>query len=509
MAEPDGRISRLPGVGAVGARLLFPDGRIQHAGVVHGLYHGKAGPAFKLSPCWDNGYLSYARVARNYSAVTAACMLTRREQFLSLGGFDEEAFPVAYNDVDYGYRLIDAGYRIVYCPDAELFHHEGHSRGSVDNPEELASFLGKYRGRRDPYYNANLSLDDERFSIEARTVAPTGLGPIPTLMLCAQPQLGRRPLQPVRDDRAAQGDGDHRTGGLLPPRRPTPQRVREDRHPGGHLPAPALGASFTIAAYEEAIRAFSRYIRENGIELVYGNTLQTFYGIDAAREAGLPSIWNPRESEPWQTYFDHFVPEIAARALACFRYPYKVVFVADATREGFSALDTHHNFTTVHNGLNRRPVRGDPGPMAPGGRPTAPGPRRRLARRPDPGDRLRSQGPVGSDRGLRPPGRESARRVTGFIVGDRPGPYSERLHAARRSLGEPIELEDPDHPRDVGRRPLLLGRRPVRLLVPDRELPPGYPRGHGRRPADHHDPGLRNPGAGAGEHQRPVLFARG
>src|SRR5262249_51687424 len=94
-----------------------------------------------------------------------------------------------------------------------------------------------------------------------------------------------------------------------------------------------LSGVSTIAAYEEAIRAFARYIRENGVELVYGNTLQTFYGIDAAREAGLPSIWNPRESEPWQTYFDHFAPEIAARALACFRYPYKVVFVADATRE--------------------------------------------------------------------------------------------------------------------------------------------------------------------------------
>ncbi len=131
----------MPGVGAVGARLLFPDGRVQHAGVIHGLYHGKAGPAFKLLPCWENGYLGYARVARNYSAVTAACMLTQRDLFLSLGGFDEEAFPVAYNDVDYSYRLIDAGRRIVYCPSAELLHHEGHSRGGVDSPEELASFL--------------------------------------------------------------------------------------------------------------------------------------------------------------------------------------------------------------------------------------------------------------------------------------------------------------------------------------------------------------------------------
>ena len=498
----------MPGVGAVGARLLFPDGRIQHAGVIHGLYHGKAGPAFKLSPCWDNGYLSYARVARNYSAVTAACMLTRRDHFLSLGGFDEEAFAVAYNDVDYGYRMIDAGHRIVYCPGAELLHHEGHSRGSLDNPEELASFLGKYRGRRDPYYNVNLSLDDERFSIEARTVAPTGLGPIPTLMLAFNLNWEGTPYSQFEMTARLKEMGIIEPVVYCPhdgPLRKEYERigVRVDL-----FPHPVSGV-FTIAAYEEAIRAFSRYIRENGVELVYGNTLQTFYGIDAAREAGLPSIWNPRESEPWQTYFDHFVPEIAARALACFRYPYKVVFVADATRERFSALNTHHNFTTVHNGLNRDRFEAT----------LARWPREAARRHLDLGEDSLAVLILGTvcdrkgqldviealghlDEGSAPPGHWHHRR----------GPPRSLQRTAARGPPEPRgadEFADPDHPRDVGRRPLLLGRRPVRLLVPDRELPSGYPRGHGRRPADHHDPGLRNPGAGAREHQRPVLSARG
>src|SRR5262249_54220455 len=121
--------SRLPGVGAVGARLLYRDGRIQHAGVVHGFHEGLAGHAFKLLPCWDPGTLNLARVSRNCSAVTAACMLTPRRLFLDMGGFDEVHFPVAYNDADYGYRLADAGYRSVYCAEAELYHHEGASRG--------------------------------------------------------------------------------------------------------------------------------------------------------------------------------------------------------------------------------------------------------------------------------------------------------------------------------------------------------------------------------------------
>ena len=121
--------SRLDGVGAVGARLLFPDGRIQHAGIVHGLHEGLAGHAFKLLPWWDSGTFNLARVSRNCMAVTAACMLTPRALFLRLGGFDETRFAVAYNDPDYCYRLGDAGYRSVYCAEAELTHYEGALAG--------------------------------------------------------------------------------------------------------------------------------------------------------------------------------------------------------------------------------------------------------------------------------------------------------------------------------------------------------------------------------------------
>ena len=162
--------AHFPGVGAVGARLIFPDGRIQHAGIVHGLYQGMAGPAFKLMPSSDNGYLSYARVVRNYMAVAAACLLTPRSLFLGQGGFDSEHFSVAYNDVDYCYRLVGAGYRCVYCPDAELRHHENYSRGCRDDPREEAEFRRRYRAMVDPWYNPNLSLDNERFEIEPRRV---------------------------------------------------------------------------------------------------------------------------------------------------------------------------------------------------------------------------------------------------------------------------------------------------------------------------------------------------
>ena len=339
-------------VGAVGARLLLPDGRIQHAGVVNGYYDRMAGPAFKLTPATDNGYLSYAKVTRNYSAVTAACLLTSRLLFENVGGFDEQTFAVAYNDVDFCFRLLAAGRRIVYCPQAELIHHEGASRGFDDNPRELASYLQKYGDKIDPYYNPNLSLEDERFAIKARTAAPGNLKPIRTLM-CAfnlnwegapysqyEMTVGLKEKEVIDPIVYSPTDG--------------PLRQAYEEHGievivGGH---PLMGVA-SLADYEVAIAAFGRRLKDLKIDLIYANTLPTFYAIATAHYLGLPCIWNPRESEPWETYFDFLPPEIAQRALQCFAYPYQVVFVSNASLRVWQPLNSRHNFMVIHNGLDR------------------------------------------------------------------------------------------------------------------------------------------------------------
>ncbi|HST23373.1 MAG TPA: glycosyltransferase, partial [Blastocatellia bacterium] len=342
----------LQGVGAVGARLLFPDGRIQHAGIVHGLYNGMVGPAFKLLPGWNHGYLSQAIVTRNYSAVTAACMLTRRDLFLSAGGFDEQKFAVAYNDVDYCYRIEALGHRIVYCPTAELIHHEGYSRGFADNPAEPAAFRKQYGDRNDPFYNPNLSFEHERFAIEAGTVAPETLKPIRVLMCAFNLNWEGAPQSQFEMTARLKELGVIEPIVYCPHEGPLREayeargiQVEVFEHP--------LAGVFDLAAYDRAIERFARQITDWGVELVYGNTRQTFYAIAAAKRSELPSIWNPRESEDWQTYFDYLGPEISARALQCFNYPYKVIFVSNATRESCSPLNAHHNFVTVHNGLDR------------------------------------------------------------------------------------------------------------------------------------------------------------
>jgi len=154
-----------PDVGAVGAMLYYPDDTIQHAGVIVGL-GGVAGHAYLGMPRGSAGYFSRALVTQELSAVTAACLLVRREVFDAVGGLDP-GLSVAFNDIDLCLRIRQAGFRNIWTPFAELYHHESASRGYEDTPEKLKRFQGEINfmqtrwGRsltQDPAYNLNLSL---------------------------------------------------------------------------------------------------------------------------------------------------------------------------------------------------------------------------------------------------------------------------------------------------------------------------------------------------------------
>lgn len=155
-----------PEIGAVGAKLLLPDGRIQHGGVILGL-SGGADHAFYGLPADHPGYFGLAMVARNCSAVTAACLMTRREVFEKVGGFDP-MLHVAFNDVDLCLRILAAGYRVVWTPFAVLYHYESTTRRKAHPVENTRYFLQKWGDqirRGDPYYNPNLALDSFDFRI--------------------------------------------------------------------------------------------------------------------------------------------------------------------------------------------------------------------------------------------------------------------------------------------------------------------------------------------------------
>ncbi|HEX6833481.1 MAG TPA: glycosyltransferase family 2 protein, partial [Rudaea sp.] len=161
--------SQRPEVGVVGARLLYGDDTIQHAGVIVGP-GGVAGHAHLFSPGDDPGYFSRIRLVQNLSAVTFACAMTRRAVFEQVGGLNADDLKIAFNDVDYCLRVREAGYLIVYTPYALLHHYESKSRGYEDTPEKQARFSTEvlYMQKRfksliergDPYYNPRLSLSN-------------------------------------------------------------------------------------------------------------------------------------------------------------------------------------------------------------------------------------------------------------------------------------------------------------------------------------------------------------
>lgn len=164
-------------VGAVGARLYFADDTIQHAGVIIG-FGGIAGHAFVNQKREELGYFARAMCQQDYSAVTAACMLTRTEDFWSVGGLTEE-LSVAFNDIDYCLKLREKGKLIVYNPYAQAYHYESKSRGAEDTPEKRLRFhreilwfgerWGKILEEGDPYYNPNLTLDRADFALKQST----------------------------------------------------------------------------------------------------------------------------------------------------------------------------------------------------------------------------------------------------------------------------------------------------------------------------------------------------
>lgn len=156
-----------PEIGAVGARLLFPSLRVQHAGTVLGLA-GLAGHDMLHTPQKSHGPYDLLCLTRRVSAVTAACLAVRREAFLAVGGFDEEGLRVAYNDVDLCLKLRAAGLSNLVTPHAELLHKESATRGDDMSPTHKARWLTERATMRarwgdalvtDPYYSPLLSID--------------------------------------------------------------------------------------------------------------------------------------------------------------------------------------------------------------------------------------------------------------------------------------------------------------------------------------------------------------
>lgn len=162
-----------PAIGCVGAKLYYSNGQVQHGGVVLGL-GDVAGHAHRYLQYGDDGYQGRLKLVQNYSAVTAACLIVGREIYEEVGGLEEHHLTVAYNDVDFCLRVREAGYRNLWTPYAELYHHESISRGQDDTPVKKARYANEVAYMQstwgdklvnDPCYNPNLARKREDFSL--------------------------------------------------------------------------------------------------------------------------------------------------------------------------------------------------------------------------------------------------------------------------------------------------------------------------------------------------------
>lgn len=172
-------LAQQPDVGAVGAKLFYPDGKIQHAGVILGIGDAPAEHPFLGRAADDDGYFGRLKLPQDLSAVTAACLLVRKALYQEVGGLDEERFQVSYNDVDFCLRLRRKGYRVVFTPHARLLHEGSVSQNAQVEDRARGAKLARFAAEQDrfldgwrrevaydPAYNRNLSAHGRDFLIE-------------------------------------------------------------------------------------------------------------------------------------------------------------------------------------------------------------------------------------------------------------------------------------------------------------------------------------------------------
>jgi len=345
--------AKLLGSGAVGASILSDDETILHAGLVRGLDEGLVGPAFRGLRGDDVGYLALARTSRECSAVSGACLLTPRALFEELGGFDQVRFPFSYHDVDYCYRLLGLGKSCVYVASAEVRVCRRGNFSGDHNPEERANFRRLFGNGSDPWYNQNLSLDNERFEIDA--VRGETASAKPVRLLVASQNLNQEGAPTTLLDLLLGLVEKGAINPIIVSSLDGPLREQYEKHGIkviilDHL----MQGVFNRETQTAALHGVGMLFKALDAEVVLANTLQTYWAVKGATMARLPSVWAQHESEPWETYFDYLPSSMRAAAYEAFAEAYRVTFVAEATRRAWRTVETRRNFKIIRHAIPPR-----------------------------------------------------------------------------------------------------------------------------------------------------------
>jgi glycosyltransferase involved in cell wall biosynthesis/GT2 family glycosyltransferase len=353
---------RLPGVGAAGGVIRDGTGSIVDAGPVLAMRDGTAPDAAfgGLGPDAISYYF-YAEVTRNTAAVSGRCLLTRRDVFDRLGGFDARRFPRSLWDIDYGLRLRGLGLRCVTVGGAGLTVSR-EARASAP-PTELLALKRAYGRPRDPYHNPNCSERtpwrpncDSPLSLPAEAARP----PVRALVVAHNlnnPEGAPRYLSEIVLGLRGRGAIDPAVfsplggvGAKVYESAGVPVVVRESP-----VSRRFVDGLWTPREYEAAQRAAAKLLREHRPEVVVANTLTTFPLVEAAARAGVPSVWVIHESYS-REHLDRLFPPFARRRVEqAFALASRVVPASHDTAALFAHLNTRGNARVIHNGLDPRP----------------------------------------------------------------------------------------------------------------------------------------------------------
>jgi glycosyltransferase involved in cell wall biosynthesis len=348
--------STVPGVGVVGARLIHPDETLNHAGIWVAPDGGLAHGMFVGLPKDDFGYLFLPHAARNVTAVTGACLLTRTALYRQLGGFDETEFQVAYNDVDFCIRAQRAGFRTVYTPQATLVHVGSASRGNSYTEKEHLAFVRRYPNFRDPFISEmaqfaspsfKLNPYDHRFSrrpLKLRMAIVTH-----NLRLEGAPLFI---LEYARYFAKVEG-WDVRV--FSPLEGPLREKFEEAGLSVDVLDIEPLLNAPTGDVFRAQLAKQAAQPHWANVDLIIGNTMLSYWVVPLGQKLNVPAALYIHESNAPRRFFsEHNLasPEVIPLIEDAMRDASRVVFIADATKKIFADLNAHDNFRLINSWID-------------------------------------------------------------------------------------------------------------------------------------------------------------
>ncbi|MDJ0674189.1 MAG: glycosyltransferase [Calothrix sp. MO_167.B42] len=351
------------GVGVVGAKLLYPNGNIQHAGAVVGPHNGLADHLFHGLHKDEVGYICLPHAARNVSAVTGACLLTSTSLYREIGGFDEDKFTVEYNDVDYCLRVIQSGKRIVYTPQVILVHETSASRGQHFNPQEHINFLDKYKFFTDSYFSKSLDINSMEMAVNPYHFCHVDRVSHPKILFITHNlNLEGAPLIVYNYARYFATKGDCKIYVISPIDGVLRQEYEQLNIPVKIIEKTLPLPEENIDKYRSRLQQIGESLNLDSFDLVVCNTLLSFWGVELAKLFKLPTIWHIHESQNINMSINSFfgsAPENVMQYILpdCLATSNRVVFQADATRRIFHQYDIQGNFRTIPGGLNLQRIK--------------------------------------------------------------------------------------------------------------------------------------------------------